>query len=377
MDGGVHIGNKVKGKHVQAILASMPALLEQDERIVGVFFLRRLRPLCDHLVVTDRRALAILRQELKRGTKAIKFGIDLARISSVKVEVSMMGAKAKLGLTDGSTQDLGTVNGADRNALIAALTVRSGHPASSPTSREHPAGALVAAPASPPSAGRTASTMNESADASAVLSKAAQIETMVIGKIGRKQLEEIERSCGPDELPRFVIAEGASGALAAFEDRCMIIKKGALTSLMAGSFGGGRVTTFMYADITGIEYNAGMVNGVLEILTPSYQGTANKDFWRGATKNPNADANNPYTLSNTLPLSKGLYELARDKIDDLRRMIVEAKRPKVVVPQPDQSAATDLASDIERLAKLRDQGVLDEDEFRAAKQAAIARHAGS
>jgi hypothetical protein len=47
---------------------------------------------------------------------------------------------------------------------------------------------------------------------------------------------------------------------------------------MTGSLGGGRITTFHYTEITGIEYNAGMMMGVLEILTPSYQGSGNKDY---------------------------------------------------------------------------------------------------
>lgn len=46
--------------------------------------------------------------------------------------------------------------------------------------------------------------------------------------------------------------------------------------------------TFMFHDVTGIEYNSGMHTGVLEVLTPSYQGSANKDFWRGKNRSRNA-----------------------------------------------------------------------------------------
>jgi hypothetical protein len=110
------------------------------------------------------------------------------------------------------------------------------------------------------------------------------LEPLVIGRAGKKLLGETLKSCRANERPLFIVAEGQAGGLVAFEDRCMIIKKGALTGWMAGSVGGGRVTTFMYTDITGLEYNSGWINGVLEILTPSYQGTANKDFWRGSSK---------------------------------------------------------------------------------------------
>lgn len=39
--------------------------------------------------------------------------------------------------------------------------------------------------------------------------------------------------------------------LAAFADRGMIVKGGVLISMMAGSLGGGRITTFPYGEVTG------------------------------------------------------------------------------------------------------------------------------
>jgi hypothetical protein len=77
---------------------------------------------------------------------------------------------------------------------------------------------------------------------------------LVTGRVGAKVMDEVRRSCHPSEMPEFIIGEGPAGGLVAFADRCMIIKKGVLTGLMSGSVGGGRVATFMYADITGIEY---------------------------------------------------------------------------------------------------------------------------
>ena len=62
----------------------------------------------------------------------------------------------------------------------------------------------------------------------------------------------IREHASPGEVPWFVVgAEVAGGALAAFADRCLIVKVGAMTSMMAGSFGGGRITTFPFAEITG------------------------------------------------------------------------------------------------------------------------------
>lgn len=203
-----------------------------------------------------------------------------------------------------------------------------------------------------------------------------QVARRMIGKVSKKGLEEIDNHCRPEEVPKFIIGSGTGGALAAFEDRCLIVKKGGMTSFMTGALGGGRVTTFMYAQITGIEYNSGFVSGVLEILTPSYQGSANKDYWRGTARSRNADSNDPFTLSNTLPLSKQEHELARPLIDELRKLIAQAHQPVVRI-ETSQHLSSDgesgLAAELEKLAALHANGVLDQDEYRAAKAALIAK----
>lgn len=174
-----------------------------------------------------------------------------------------------------------------------------------------------------------------------------------------------------DESPWLIIGNGTAGVLAAYDDRLMILKVGAMTGFMAGSTGGGRVTTFPYVDITGLEYNAGFMGGVLEVLTPSYSGTANKDYWRGGG-GPNADDNSPWKLSNTLPLPKQLHQRALPQLNELRRRISDAKRPQVHIAQTSApGSGPSLADEIRSLAELHSQGILDDDEFRAAKQAVM------
>lgn len=159
-----------------------------------------------------------------------------------------------------------------------------------------------------------------------------------------------------------------AGALIAFEDRCLIAKGGAVGSFMAGSLGGGRVTTFYFDQITGIEYNSGLLSGVLEVLTPSYQGTANKDFWKGITSGGrrNLDDNDPWKLSNTLPLTKDDYRSSKPLIDSLRKLISEYRRGGIQ-PQTTPAPQNDLSEELLRLSALRDKGVLSDDEFTAAK----------
>jgi len=154
------------------------------------------------------------------------------------------------------------------------------------------------------------------------------------------------------------------GSLLVFSDRCMIVKGGLMGGFMAGSLGGERAGTFYFTQITGIEYNSGMINGVLEILTPSYQGTKNKDFWQGTTKSRNADSNDPWTLNNCLPLTKEGYKTAREMIDELKDMIAEAQGARSQIPAPQISVAEEIA----KLGNLLSQGLISEQEFTQAKQ---------
>ena len=141
---------------------------------------------------------------------------------------------------------------------------------------------------------------------------------------------------------------------------------------MAGSLGGERVATFHFCDITGIEYNSGLINGVLEILTPSYIGTANRDFWRGSNRSRNADSNDPWTLSNCLPLNKSDYNAALSELSQLRSRVSKSKEVVVNVAAAASPSQSGLADEIQRLAELRDAGVLTENEFAEAKRRVLA-----
>lgn len=190
--------------------------------------------------------------------------------------------------------------------------------------------------------------------------------------------ESVDRHAHPGELPWFIINSGASGRLIAFADRLLISKTGGLTSFLAGSFGAGRETVFPYSEITNIEFNGGMINGVLEVLTPSYQGTSNHDFWRSANKSRNKAHDDPWTLSNCLPLANLIYREAQPTLNELLQRISQAKQgfnPSGSAPgvQSPTEGPNGLARELEQLAELHQRGLLDDDEFKAAKQATIAR----
>jgi hypothetical protein len=196
---------------------------------------------------------------------------------------------------------------------------------------------------------------------------------IVGSRLSKKASDAISRQCHGDE-PWLILSAGLAGTdgvLAAFDDRLTIIKTGVLTSLSAGSFGGERAATFYFRDVTGLEYNSGIALGVLEVLTASYDGTANKDYWRGVHQSTNADNNNPRTLSNTLPLPKHEYNNALEEIKELRRRIAKSKEEVVIKPSSQQPPSTNTASlgdELMKLAELNKAGILSDEEFQSAKR---------
>ena len=183
----------------------------------------------------------------------------------------------------------------------------------------------------------------------------------IVGRLpSDKASAAVEQHAG-GESPWFAIGSGDAGVLAAWDDRLIIVKTGGKAAFMAGATGGGRIATFAFHDITGIEYNSGWVTGVLEVLTPSYQGSRNQDYWRGAASNRNNDAGDPWTLSNTLPLGKPFYTEAAPHLEELRKRIGAVRSPQGAV------AKSSVAEELSKLAQLRDAGILSENEFADAK----------
>lgn len=189
-------------------------------------------------------------------------------------------------------------------------------------------------------------------------------EQITVGRVGKKALREIIESCRPGEKPEFIIGAGAAGALAAFGDRCVIVKKGGMTSFMAGATGGGRMTTFHYVDVMAIEYNSGWVTGTLEILTPSHDAGRASDTWK--MSGTSGSGSSSWELPNVLPLSKMEYGAARVQINRMQELIAASKRPQVADQAPPHSDF-DIASQLARLSELHGQGALDDEEFRRAK----------
>ena len=167
----------------------------------------------------------------------------------------------------------------------------------------------------------------------------------------RKDLDE---QCSSDEQILFCLRGNFDQALVALPSRLLVIKPG----LMAGATFGSHIASFTYADITGIEIHTGFALGVIEISTPSYQATAQKDghwFSRDADRDP-------MKVSNYLPITKADLKHYQPYLEQLRRLVAQAKGRG-----NSDSGSKTLVDQLKQLVDLRGAGALTEEEFARAK----------
>ncbi len=183
----------------------------------------------------------------------------------------------------------------------------------------------------------------------------------------RPAQEVFKNSSTSGKPPWLVVAAGTDGALAAYEDELIIAKVGAMTGFMSSATGGGRVTHFPYRQIVAIEYNGGFTAGVLEILTASYDGGMNKDHW--GFKDRNSSAGDPRQQNNTLPILKSTYKELTPDLNNIRQLIERSHEVKISADSIAAAPAQpDVIAQIQKLAELKDSGVLSLEEFETAKQ---------
>ena len=179
--------------------------------------------------------------------------------------------------------------------------------------------------------------------------------------------EVFKSSSTSGKPPWLVVAAGTDGALAAYDDELIIAKTGAMTGFMSSATGGGRITHFPYRQIVAIEYNGGFTAGVLEVLTASYDGGMNKDNW--GIKAPNSSGGDPRQQNNTLPIMKSTYKELSSDLNRIRQLIEKSHEVKISADSISIAAPqVDVIAQIQKLAELKDSGILSIEEFESAKQ---------
>jgi hypothetical protein len=177
--------------------------------------------------------------------------------------------------------------------------------------------------------------------------------------LGRRLRHEFALNTAAGETARFCVRGKRGHALVCLDDRLLILKGG----LRAGGAFGAMAATIFYRDVTGIQVRMQLLSGWIEISTPSFQGAGrerSRSDRRGVTTRATGQPN-------CVPVHRRHIAVYQAALVELRRLIADAK-----LEHDHRGVVTQL----ERLATLRRQGVVDEREFSAAKSAILETFTG-
>lgn len=167
--------------------------------------------------------------------------------------------------------------------------------------------------------------------------------------LGRRLRREFARNTRTGERVRFCLRGELGHALACLDDRVLILKRG----FYAGTTFGAMAATIFFRDVTGIQVRTHLLTGWIEVSSPSFQGSEQK-----RTRRPRPSDRDVFKLPNCVPIHRRRLTDYEGVLGELRGLVADAKLehdPGGVVDQ------------LERLAALRRQGAVDEQEFALAK----------
>lgn len=177
-------------------------------------------------------------------------------------------------------------------------------------------------------------------------------------RLPRALVKAIMRNSKSNEDPLMLITgqhDSTAGSLIIYEDRCVVTKYG-LTLGMPGSYADG---VFSFKEITGIEYNKGLVIGYLEVLTAAYKGSINSNFVTSVLTSKGMS-------NNAIQMSAEDYASAKPLIEKLLNLVDESKHATNKDNSNPKSSAS-LTSELEKLAQMFTDGLLSAEEYKLAK----------
>lgn len=354
----IRIGEKIKNDLVSEVSSQLKNLLPPDEEITGIFSAIDVKTPIAAIIITNARIIGVAK-EFSAGDWGWKYikeirGDDIKTCSAGSSPLSNFGHHLlKIHTRDDKIHKYAQIYKKEAAEILKLLKSVSGSPEPLSSILEKRRAAVVQ---KQNTAAEAHSQTNVKSDTQAA-QRVDPWEAVIKGKVNKAALREVQQSCRSGEMPEFILGDGINGVLAAFSDRCMVIKKGLGTSLMSSSFGGGRVATFAYRDITGIEYNSGIMTGVLEILTASYTGKTTNSPWQFGNEK------SAHESSNTLPWGKIFYNQVRNEIEWMQQKIHEAK-----ATGGQMIAQVSNTDELTKLAGLHKQGILTDKEFADAKR---------
>jgi hypothetical protein len=180
-------------------------------------------------------------------------------------------------------------------------------------------------------------------------------ETEMIEQIPDRLERTLSQTLAPGERV-FVKLKGAfKEAPVCTSTRVMILKTGWMTGQLFGT----DLFQCPYSNVAGAEVRFHLVTGYFELSAGGMQNTP-KSFWQGGDKPPAAKAPNCVSISGRQQADKFKAACAF-----IMQMAAQGRQPP--------AADHDVVATLERLARLRNAGVLSEAEFRTMKAQLLAK----
>jgi hypothetical protein len=172
-----------------------------------------------------------------------------------------------------------------------------------------------------------------------------------------KAIAAVAQTLAPDERVRLVIHGASNQAIIATDRRALVFKKG----FMAGASFGSELTSWAYRNLVGVQIHTGMLSGAVVLQGPGQAGTSTS-AWK-------FDGSDPYQAPNAIPLDRP-FDGARRRVGELGRIIEEAHRAEQPGPAP--TTTDSVADELRKLADLRSDGILSDQEFADLKAKLLA-----
>lgn len=162
-------------------------------------------------------------------------------------------------------------------------------------------------------------------------------------------IKALQENLIPNEKIEVIIEGLGNSAMIATTHRVFVFKKG----ISSGLWFGYKLTSWDYKNLVGVELETGLITGFVALQGPgidgknvsaSLLGSGNNDVWK---------------LPSAIPIGQTQMEPARQTVAKLRQLISNYQN----VGQP-----TSGIGDLEKLAELRDKGIVTEEEFQAKKK---------
>jgi len=174
----------------------------------------------------------------------------------------------------------------------------------------------------------------------------------LIQKLDGRGEKILKENINQNEEKVFVKLQGSFGeGLVITDKRLYVLKWGWMT----GNTLGGKCNAFDFNNITGLEIKKGLLTGTFEVLTPATQNTQ-KNYWGSGDKSA-------IKSDNVITFQQNKFNLFQDAIKIGRELINETYSKGRRNSQEKSNY-----SELEKLAELKEKGIITQKEFEAKKK---------